>query len=257
MPSNLLLLPLLAGYWFICTCHILKFRSQQYEGYRLLLHSAALGVLFIGAARFATYELNFLPPLAGFREWWHDFLPIPYAGTAILSVPLGYVAALIGNSFYPVEAAKAKILSDQSTDELAKLLHSAMTRTIPVAITTDSRKFYIGYVVRTPNFSPVERTFALLPMASGYREPTVLSFRFTTDYMKAYQQGPQDPSKEDLDLTIVLPYASIKAANVFNPKTYERVFWPIAEKYIAQEGSKGDIRVRVPRKPSPDEPPVA
>ena len=44
MPSNVLLLPLLAGYLFIRTFYFTRYRAQSLEGYRLLLDSAMMGL---------------------------------------------------------------------------------------------------------------------------------------------------------------------------------------------------------------------
>ena len=37
MPNNLLLVPLLAGFWFLHRCHYFRFRAQTLDGYRLLI----------------------------------------------------------------------------------------------------------------------------------------------------------------------------------------------------------------------------
>src|SRR3954453_8329114 len=47
LPTNLLLLPLLGGFWFVHFCYLFKFRAQRLDGYRLLLESAFLGLLLI------------------------------------------------------------------------------------------------------------------------------------------------------------------------------------------------------------------
>ena len=46
MPTNLLLLPLLGGYWFIQNFHCTRFRARRLDGYRLLVESAFYGLLF-------------------------------------------------------------------------------------------------------------------------------------------------------------------------------------------------------------------
>ena len=51
MPWNLLILPLLGGFWLLRTCNLFRFRSQYLEGYRLLMESAIAGVVLIGLGR--------------------------------------------------------------------------------------------------------------------------------------------------------------------------------------------------------------
>src|SRR5262249_39287535 len=107
-------------------------------------------------------------------------------------------------------------------DEIAILLDSAAERHKPVAVTLDTRKFYVGYVLASPNLRPSERSLALLPIATVYRDPTTLSFRFTTDYAPALLAKPEDLDVNDF--RIVIPFDSIKTANLFDFGVYDRVF---------------------------------
>jgi hypothetical protein len=81
MPTNLLLLPLLGGFWFMLFCHYFHFRAQQLEGYRLLLYSAFAGVGFFGMARILTWYLQSIPWVSAPKEVWHEIAPVEFAGT--------------------------------------------------------------------------------------------------------------------------------------------------------------------------------
>ena len=141
MPTNLLLLPLLAGYWFIRYCHFFKFRAQKLDGYRLLIHSASVGVVFLGVSRLLTWSVLYWQQkyfvVGLIARTWNDITPEPYAGSAVLSFLIGIVAPFAVNRFISRQTAKDWALKG-STDDLAKLLHSAMKRELPVSIGLDT-----------------------------------------------------------------------------------------------------------------------
>jgi hypothetical protein len=221
VPTNLLLLPLLGGFWFVHFCHYFHFRAQQLEGYRLLLYSSFAGVGFFGAARLLIWSLRSVVWLNGFRSAWSEIAPVQFAGTAVTSLFLGMIAPFVWNYFCPRRRAKDSALK-RAGDEIAILLDSAAQRHKPVAVTLDTRKFYVGYVLASPNLRPTERSLALLPIASGYRDPITLSFRFTTDYGPALLAKPQDLDTNDFK--IVIPFDSIKTANLFDFDVYNQAF---------------------------------
>lgn len=102
MPTNLLLLPLLGGFWFVHFCYFFKFRAQRLDGYRLLLESALFGLLLIIPARLITY---FWPRFSGLgrgteAEWVRFWQGPPLSGTATLSLLIGLIAPFLVNWLY-------------------------------------------------------------------------------------------------------------------------------------------------------------
>src|SRR5258708_3535527 len=112
MPANLLLLPLLGGFWFVHFCYLFKFRAQRLDGYRLLLESAFFCLLLIVPARLITY---LWPRFSGLGrgaegEWisvWHG---PALSGTASLSLFLGLLSPFLVNWLH---AAYLRTLSNQ------------------------------------------------------------------------------------------------------------------------------------------------
>src|SRR5690606_6902480 len=87
MPTNLLLLPLLAGYWFINRQHYFRVRANRLDGYRLLPQSAIVGLLLVLLA-WLTVGLAQRWPIV--IKLWRDFAPeMPFLGTATVSLLLG------------------------------------------------------------------------------------------------------------------------------------------------------------------------
>jgi hypothetical protein len=217
MPTNLLLLPLLGGYLFLRTCHYCRFRSQHIDGYRLV---TVLGGIL---------------PIDALREAWFQFAPVPFAGTAMGAFLLGLMLPPVVNRF--VDPLKAKTLAvERSGDEVAMLLHDAMLQERPVAVALSDRKFYVGLVLRSPNLDPREQHTAMLPLASGYRDPETLRFRFTTDYVPAYdaQEEPIDPQ----DFVVVFPLQSISTVRFFDAGIYDRAFGQATESESEDHGGE-------------------
>jgi hypothetical protein len=227
MPTNLLILPLIAGYWFIHRTYLFKFRAQQLEGYRLLIESALVGAILLVASRILTFATNFLPNVPPYRSLWYEFAVVPYAGTGLLSMGLALVAAEIGNWLKPMEIALEESV-DNSGDELGILLYDAHISEIPIAVTLSNRKFYIGYVLGYPNLDPKQRYVSILPIASGYRESEKLTFQFTTNYAPALDMAQRATEAENHidvnDFLIVIPIDLIQAANLFHQSVYNSVF---------------------------------
>jgi hypothetical protein len=97
MPSNLLLLPLLGGYWFLHTLYYTRFRSQRLDGYRLLMESAFAGLLLTLVARVVVV---FAQRSQLFQSAWSDIAPgLPFLGTASASLLLGIAAPYVLNVF--------------------------------------------------------------------------------------------------------------------------------------------------------------
>jgi hypothetical protein len=83
MPTNLLLLPLLGGYWFLHTLYYTRFRSQRLDGYRLLMESAFAGLLLTLVARVVVLFAQRWPLI---QSPWSDLAPgIPFLGGSLRS----------------------------------------------------------------------------------------------------------------------------------------------------------------------------
>ena len=97
MPTNLLLLPLLGGYWFLHTLYYTRFRSQRLDGYRLLMESAFAGLLLTLVARVVVLFAQRWPLI---QSAWSDLAPgVPFLGTTAASLLLGIAAPYVLNVF--------------------------------------------------------------------------------------------------------------------------------------------------------------
>lgn len=218
MPYNLLLLPLLGGYCFVHFCYYFRFRSQRLDGYRLLIESAIAGLALVLVSRGLVCVLRGTYLSAFLKSHWDSFSPFPYSATASGAVLLGLALPFFVNLFCNESCAKNKILRRHG-NALLTFLHNAARLRKPIAVTLESRKWYMGYVRDSPNLDPQEQYFALIPILSGYRDSQSLVVKQTVFYEMAYRHG-----EDRNDFAITIPLNSVKSAHFFKQDVYERFF---------------------------------
>jgi len=107
--------------------------------------------------------------------------------------------------------------------EMLALLFEAWEENFPVALTTKSRKFYVGFIVAQASLDPRIRDTRILPILSGYRDEKTARVVFTTDYRVPYATlAARVGAGEDVeDFGIVLPLGEIASAFRFDFDTYQ------------------------------------
>jgi hypothetical protein len=219
MPYNLLLLPLLGGFLFFFTAHLFRFGAQRLEGYKLLFQSAIAGVILSFFARLIVLAFAATSPGAWAETRWAMFSPFAFSATSALSMILGPIAALILNLFIPTDKAK-EIEVRRNGNPLIRLFYRAAKERFLVSITMDTRKWYVGWILESPNLVPQERYFRLLPYMSGYRDSNTLE-TFRTVF---YEDVLNSPVIDADELVLIFPLESIKSAGRFNENVYDEYF---------------------------------
>lgn len=219
MPYNLLLLPLIGGFLFIHIAHFFRFGAQRADGYRLLFQAAIAGVALSIFGRLVELLLALTPFGHWFENYWQIFSPFPYSATSALSLLMGPAFALLVNLFINKEKAKALELRSNGSFFL-RLLDEAANEKRLISVTLDSRKWYVGWVVESPNLDPHEQYFRLLPFISGYRDKDGLEPRRTVYYEGVLRDSTIDRS----EFVITLPLKDVKIAGFFNDEIYDEFF---------------------------------
>jgi hypothetical protein len=243
MPTNVLLLPLLAGYWFVHNFYYTRYRAQRLDGYRLLLESALTGVGFaiIGrlAAKLLTASTWSLP--RWLANLWISLAPVdvPFLGSATMALSIALIAPFALNRLLHLcgwtrDAAQRDAIA-RSGNGLLKLLHRASNEERAVSITLSNRKVYVGMIVEAPNLEPHDRFVTIIPLFSGHRNSDTLELTFTVEYLKHYL----DESLDWEDFIVVLPLDSVQMASFFDQKVYQQYFVgsPIAPEQITHRES--------------------
>lgn len=233
MPWNLFLFPLLGGFLFLHVCKLFRYRSQRFEGERLLLQSTSYGVLLGIFGRLGTFWLSRFPigqQAQAFLDHLISPKDAPYLGTAIAALLIGWGSAHVINGVVAIfDNRRIKLMVvGRYDDGLLRMLYIAMYEGKPVSITLSHRKVYIGYVFEAPGDSPYNRYLTLMLLLSGYRSEASLSFVETTNY--ANRTILAETAQKSQIFTITIPMQDIISANEFDRQLYEQEF---AEKLVS------------------------
>jgi hypothetical protein len=257
MPTNLLLLPLLGGFWFVHFCYFFRFRAQRLDGYRLLLESAFFGLLLSVPARLLTYYWPrcFETGRSTRTTWGELWRDAPLSGTATVSLLLGLTVPFAINwllatylqlpgpkepwRFYsetkdpgksvleflkPAKETALGLAIESSGNSLHQLLHQSVLKHVPILITLASRKVYVGYVTESPNLKPDNQHLSLLPVFSGYREKDSLKVVLELIYPDPESQVESGVDPEDL-LLMTVPFSEVKGASFYH-QDQQNLFLP-------------------------------
>jgi hypothetical protein len=233
----LLLMPLLAGYWFTQSFALTQILSQRYDGYHRLWFTAGFAVPFACFGRLLTTLVAASPTGSGLEQLWFVLFPpehFPYAGTAAASVlvgglasslllawrvtsrhrgsrPLGLLSRVMATLADPFEgyARAARILDDH----LVGLLIEATRRKQFVLLTLENGKVYLGAVIRFPSLYPQQAHIGLLPVYSGFRGGD-LRIQWTVDYTPVWTRRS---NIELANLLVVIPTSRLRTAQTYDP----------------------------------------
>lgn len=227
MPFNLLLLPLLGGYWFTIHWNRTRYLATRLSRERLLFLAATFGLILLASSYLITRILIHTHP-----EWalvWKDEVPWPFSGTAFGSLVLGFAAPFALNLWFDKD--KENVLAIQKYgDSLELFFCSATNYQQLVMITTDSGKVYVGYSKKIPPLHTSDSYIQIMPVQSGYRDKDTHKVELTTNYSEVYQaiivkfraNTQRIPENILDDFIKVIPIASIKSVGLFDPDAYVR-----------------------------------
>tara|TARA_R110002072_G_C7728752_1_gene515562 strand:+ start:140 stop:730 length:591 start_codon:yes stop_codon:yes gene_type:complete len=187
MPWNLLILPLVGGYYIISRYNHFKFKQQRLDRQRLIFDSVIMGVILIAATFIVRLLVELILPNA--VGWVYQFFPIqaPFIGTTFTSLLLAFLFVEIGNRTFckdrkeQIEEAIKKV-----GNELELILSSSFRHSKLLEFTLDTDKFYIGWVKELP-IPTVSNYIRIIPVFSGYRDAEK-RFVFTTHYLNVYAE---------------------------------------------------------------------
>lgn len=253
MPANLLILPLLGGFWFVHHSHWYRFRSQHLDGYRLLLESAIAGTILLAIAR-CVILLFRMTPIGEMIQWDTFVAPgVPFLGTGVTALGIGMAVPFIDNrvprkqwvrnvsvlfrrkilrrrgrtkvgvlaGYYVLnsEAARDQEIRTDA-DGLRRLIHDADVDGRLISVTLANGKWYVGFVAEALNLDPQERYFRILPILSGHRDKDTLQVRRRTNYLPVYER----PGAQPRDFHITIRLEDVRMANLFDVNTYQEHF---------------------------------
>jgi hypothetical protein len=229
MPFNLLLLPLLGGFFFFSRWDQSAFFAKRQDKERLLLYSSLWGVLFLAISFALSVLIPLSETLSDLRWWWAFHTPpIQYSGISSFALGLGLVLTGALNWFGRRTGTSDRVGERTILiygSQLEKLLYRSLIEKKRVMVSLKSGKVYIGRVLEmiTPESN---KDFLLLPVKSGYRDDKQ-RLTITTSYDEAYKDI-QDNEPEFIeiisDFGIVIPIPDVLSATLYREDVHAKYF---------------------------------
>lgn len=229
------LLSLLGGYAFASLWCFTSYETRRSDGHHLYFRAAFYGAVFFVAA----FMLRILALV-----YWSAYAEWDRAATALVNPALKdthdpgqnsiVVVAAYSLLVGPLFAALLNVVTPKrwsllrSVNALDALLLRAQYAEMPVSITLDNGKVYIGLVRRIsePNHRPL--AVVLFPMLSGHRDDDG-RLKLTTNYRRIYDALDKNPDLRkhhglpkvwEPNFEVVLRADQIVSANMFSPTVY-------------------------------------
>lgn len=226
MPKlDLLLLPLLGGYWFLNLFYFTKFYHQRIEKQRLIFNSSivAIFISFLGGG-VDNLLLNFFP---NFREFLGKMIWVDYEGLKLSFLIFGIspLLAVILN-FIPKRLLMYLIIKWRG-DQFEKLLWNSLREKDDkdklIMITLSTRKVYVGIVNKIQK--PIGDSYvSMLPYFSGFRDNDTLDFIITTNYFKVIEELVNNNQEELIDskMGVILHKKDIHQITRFDKTVFDK-----------------------------------
>lgn len=186
MPFNLLLFPLVGGYFIIANSEWFRYKTQRLQSERLIFNSVIAGCILL--------SLSFLLKYLGFLLFKDQLITIKsnlpikqdYFGVTMCSFLIGVVGTYIANIFID-QTKRISAAIDEIGNDLEKLLKLSAEQRELIQVTLMNEKVYVGICARIP-IPDKTSYFAIIPFFSGYREQETKEVDFTTDYLDVYAE---------------------------------------------------------------------
>lgn len=223
MPWNLLILPLVAGYFILTRSYFFKFRQQRLDSQRLVFETVLIAIVVACTTYGVRILVGFIPFFQGMLNWIYDQFPIktPLLGTSIATIFIAFVFTQLGNLLYrSKEKEFIKRAIKNVGNELERHLEISYTEDRLLQITLSNGKFYIGWVNELP-IPSVSNYIRLLPAISGFRnehKELVLQRIIWMPINSFWKKNPD----ETLNIDIVLGLKDITSVSFFDQELYKQ-----------------------------------
>lgn len=217
---------LVAGYIPATRCYAFRYKTARESGHRLYLTTAVLGFFAFFLSGVLIYLIDFLWFFLSHLPWLETSNGFFKSGKVLVLSLMAPVLSSIMTFLYnkSPNSKNKNIHRVWEEDDLSALLSYATRNIKPIAITTSSRKVYIGYVARTNEPDRERSHITLLPLYSGYRDKDSLRLHVTIEYEEVFSYYENEVGEADVeDFYVVIPVSEIVSSHVFNPAIYHKV----------------------------------
>jgi hypothetical protein len=222
LPLNLLIFPLVGGYYITTRLESSKYISQRLGSQAILFNAILVSMpLLVVSLAITTAATNVFPSHVHWAK--HSLFPIKqeFFGTCLLSIVISFVGTQICNRWIK-ESDAINSAIEQIGNELELLFSYSCNESQLIQITLKNDKVYIGWVkvLPKPSHCPYVQ---IIPLFSGYRDAQK-ELTITTDYSRVYSQMIQRGrmrALDDADVNLVLEVNEIISASKFDFDLFE------------------------------------
>ncbi len=231
MPYNLLLLPVIVGYFILNHSYFFKYNTQRFSPSRIIYESISIALFLI--------VFGFI--LRTFFQWcFPSFLQemiillnkipiqkVDYFWTVVFSCVLALLFVFGSNFYLKKNYQESQFIAwavEKNGDEIEKLFKKSVEEGCLLQITLKNDKVYIGYSEIIP--IPQKTNYLILtPVLSGYRDEKK-QLHITTDYYKAiddFLKGLDTNNKSNqLNTEIIIKQDEILTAGMYEQQIFEK-----------------------------------
>jgi len=222
MPFNLLIFPIVGGYYILIRSELFRYRQQRVESQKLIFNSILIGIAMLFISWIVTSTLTYFAPsvVASIRSYYP--LRALYFGTALCSFILSVVLTEIINIFVDEDKSISRAIKGIG-NEFEILCEHCYRNVELIQFTLKNDKCYVGWMQSLPIPSRANY-IKIFPVYSGYRKSDTKELIFTTQYLDIYATYIQKGEVTDIVelTTLVIKIDEIVSANSFDDEMYDR-----------------------------------
>lgn len=225
MALSILLVPILAGYWFLIQTRLFQPRISRLTGYHVFFHAGITGILLLTFAWLLSLSLN---SISFVQDWLTENSQFEYFDLIVLSGVLALCLPPLVNlstGWLITQISWNKKQARKYGNLINLVIFEAWEARFFVEITTTGGKSYIGYPVRSDIRTVDEADVSLVPFLSGYRDPRNKKLVITTKYWpiieKCLSEDGELAHLKPEHFKVVLPRREIASARGFDLSAYE------------------------------------
>ena len=183
-----MLVPVLAGYWFLSRTHVFKRAyTDDKSNYELFFASAIFGGVFLMLAWPVASALGHMASWNACLSWipvkWSEFVPFSHSGAVAITTGIAIASSAITNAIIPDKEAAARWALENES-RVGWILRESLERRRLVEMSLTNGKSYVGFVLEEDPRG-WEQDVALLPVLSGYRNERTKRLVLTKNYAVA------------------------------------------------------------------------
>lgn len=218
MGLGFLLIPALAGYWVQVSLYQYRYETLRESGHHVVFRAALTGIWLTFFSHIIVLILK--KYCSEFILLLQKIFPFEYSDTAVISFLIGFLYWKVGNMV--IDKQKAVMTISEETGEFVGLMLTDSIRSGKlVEVTLNTRKVYIGMVIRCGMGRSRDYDVKILPFVSGYREENTNELNIVRNYLAILKARKGVVNLKEL--AIAFPISQVVSVRLFNIDVYSEL----------------------------------